>query len=91
MKPFLGRVMRHFPGARFILFGSRARGTASRESDYDVLIVAETFSSVPFYERHVRIAELQREPISIDAICLTPAELKERRGVSHFAKAPRDW
>ena len=34
----LARALRHFPVSRVQLFGSRARGDANRNSDYDLLI-----------------------------------------------------
>jgi len=34
----LARAVRHFPISKVQLFGSRARGNASRNSDYDLLI-----------------------------------------------------
>lgn len=33
------RIRRAFAPAHIVLFGSRARGTASRDSDYDLLVV----------------------------------------------------
>ena len=32
-------VLSYIPGARVLLFGSRARGTSDRHSDYDMLII----------------------------------------------------
>ncbi len=32
-------VQSYLPGARVMLFGSRARGNADRQSDYDLLII----------------------------------------------------
>ncbi len=32
---------------RIVLFGSRSRGTAKPESDYDILIITENFYTVP--------------------------------------------
>jgi predicted nucleotidyltransferase len=36
-----GRVHQRFPGARIWVFGSRARGTASWDSDFDTCIVLD--------------------------------------------------
>lgn len=74
LKPFIKRIQNAFKPVRVILFGSRARGTALETSDYDLLIISPAFRRIPFYERHVRAYHLQREPLSIDLICLTPEE-----------------
>lgn len=38
-----------FTVERMILFGSRAKGTATKDSDYDVLVVMD--SDLPYYAR----------------------------------------
>jgi predicted nucleotidyltransferase len=35
-------VQSHLPGSRVLLFGSRARGSNDRDSDYDLLIITPT-------------------------------------------------
>jgi uncharacterized protein len=42
------------PGSTVILFGSRARGSAAADSDWDVLVLADTVS--PEIEEHVSSA-----------------------------------
>lgn len=44
---------------RIILFGSRARGTAQPDSDYDILVVAET--DLPFEDRGVQARRAVRD------------------------------
>lgn len=78
LKPFLERVRRRLGTVRFILFGSRARGDALKDSDYDLLVVSAAFSGIRFYERHVLLYSLQRERLDIDVICLTPEEFTAR-------------
>lgn len=38
---FSSRIRRHFPSSRIWAFGSRVRGTASWDADFDVFIVLE--------------------------------------------------
>ena len=41
LNQFSARIRRHFPGARIWAFGSRARGVATWESDFDTCIVLD--------------------------------------------------
>ncbi len=62
-----------------ILFGSRAYGTPSDDSDIDLLIIKET--DKPFDERYAEVSGLIREVRrgwSVSTFVLTPAELEQR-------------
>ncbi|HUU00942.1 MAG TPA: nucleotidyltransferase domain-containing protein [Myxococcota bacterium] len=74
------RVLSVFPEAeRIVLFGSRAAGTHTRDSDYDLLIVVET--ALPLVERGAR-ARLALRGIraAFDILVVTPAELRRLAG-----------
>ena len=61
-----------------VQFGSRGRGTATRHSDLDLLIVAETRE--PPLERIGAVLRLLADsPWPVDAIVFTPAELEAKR------------
>ncbi len=61
---------------RVILFGSRARGEASPNSDYDLLVIAE--SDEPRYCRAAPLyAALADVPVEADVLVNTPAEVAE--------------
>lgn len=69
---------------RVLLFGSRARGTASRRSDIDLFVVWDT--PLAPLERIGRIlSELRDAPRPVEAIVYTPRELRER-AQSRFVK-----
>jgi predicted nucleotidyltransferase len=65
---------------KIILFGSRARGEARRDSDYDLLLVEP--STLP---RHKRAARYRRALIGVspakDILVWTPEEIAEWRDV----------
>ncbi|WP_243094729.1 nucleotidyltransferase domain-containing protein [Thermus thalpophilus] len=66
------------PIALALLFGSRARGEALEESDYDLLIVSPAFRGMPYLERLLllhRILPLRH----VDYVALTPEEWALRR------------
>ncbi len=61
-----------------VLFGSRARGTATRRSDLDLLIVWET--QEPHLARIGRVLQLLADsPWPLEVIAYTPRELEARR------------
>lgn len=88
---FLERVVRSLRPERVVLFGSRARGTHRPTSDYDLLIVAERFRSVPWVERaHLAIRRWDL-PVDLEPICLTPEEYRKRsKEVSTVGEAARE-
>jgi predicted nucleotidyltransferase len=74
LKSAISRLVAAFSPERIILFGSRARGDAHEESDYDLLVIAE--SNEPL---HVRMAKAQRAlrglPAAFDVFVCTPEEV----------------
>ncbi len=76
------RVLSVFPEAeRIVLFGSRAAGTHTRDSDYDLLIVVETTLSPVERGTKARLALLGIRA-AFDILVVTPAELKRLAGFS---------
>lgn len=61
---------------RIVLFGSRARGTARADSDYDLLVIKE--SDEPRYKRsaplYTRLADL---PVEVEIVVYTPEEVRD--------------
>ena len=57
-----------------VLFGSVARGLALRESDVDVLVVAEGFRGLPFYEREYIVLRSYTGSLALEPWCYTPEE-----------------
>lgn len=61
---------------RVILFGSRARGESRPDSDFDLLVIAE--SDEPRYRRSAPLyAALAAVPVEADVVVYTPAEVEE--------------
>jgi len=62
-----------------ILFGSMARGTATEDSDIDLLIIKQT--SKPFHKRWAEVCRLVsdlRRDVAFSPFVITPRELKQR-------------
>lgn len=62
-----------------VLFGSRARGDASPESDWDLLVLAEALPEATF-DRHLFVARLlpSKLPARVSAVAKTPREFEAR-------------
>lgn len=84
----VGRIVRLVDPARVVLFGSRGRGEAGRDSDYDLLVVVDELVD----RRATRLAirrVLDDLPIAKDVVVATTDEASGRtsrpRGVLHWA------
>jgi len=77
---FKKAVRSKFSPCRVILFGSRAKKTAKKNSDYDFLLVSPKFKKIEWEERSVKAYRLKRNiPAAMDIICLTPKEFEDRK------------
>lgn len=88
------RLLRERYGARVFLFGSRARGTARPDSDYDLVAVAEAFSQQSVFERALDRRQLWRQAggwgIGLDLHCYTPSEFRRQlKGLGYLGQAKR--
>ncbi len=61
-----------------VLFGSRARGTATRRSDLDLLVVWET-DQPPMDRIGYRLGLLSDSPWPVEVLAYTPSELERVR------------
>lgn len=71
-------MLRERVGARrVLLFGSHARGRASPDSDYDLIVVARDFAGIAPASRAVGLRQFWYQAGGegpLDLICLTPEE-----------------
>lgn len=75
----LEKIKEKYPDAKIILFGSRARGDHLESSDYDLLVLSESFQGVAFRDRLLDIYDIVDRPINVEIICLTHDEFSERK------------
>ena len=67
-----------------VLFGSRARGTARPDSDWDLALIAET--GQPTVE-HATVTELGDLGVEVQAVSISPAVLRSKRNApGHIAR-----
>ena len=88
---FVRRLRRRYHIERLILFGSRARGDALRDSDTDVLIVSPDFRAMDFTARVVVVLDLWKGHTDLEPLCLTPEEFaRKRRAIGIVQEAVRE-
>lgn len=74
----LPRLVEKFRPSRVLVFGSRARGEALKESDLDVLIVADAFRDIRWLERPVRVYQDCDIRYGVELLCYTPEEYERK-------------
>lgn len=72
----VGRIVDTIRPEKVILFGSRARGDADANSDYDLLVIQP--SGEPRYRRSALLYRaLSDIPVEVEVLVYTPAEVEE--------------
>jgi predicted nucleotidyltransferase len=80
LKQMVKRLVDQFDPEQIILFGSHARGTATRDSDIDLLVVLPLTGSKRSKQVEMRVA-LHDFAIAKDIIVATPEEVAARRNI----------
>lgn len=77
------KIIKEFDPEKIILFGSRASGQATDDSDTDLLIIKDTDSSTREIAKQIDGSIFPR-PFPIDLIVYTPKQLKEAQEEGDF-------
>ncbi len=77
LKEFTTEIRKVFTDAKIMLFGSRATGTNHKDSDYDLIIVSEKFSKIPYVDRSYEVWRNTNAIIAADILCYTPSEVNK--------------
>lgn len=76
LKDIVGRIVRTAQPEKVILFGSRARGKARPDSDFDLVVIKE--SDEPRYRRDAALyLALAGLNVPVDVMVYTPQEVRE--------------
>ncbi|MHA2496385.1 MAG: nucleotidyltransferase domain-containing protein [Candidatus Hodarchaeales archaeon] len=62
--------------AAVILFGSRSQDREFKTSDWDILVIADDFSSIRWLDRWMICTPLWETDLPVEVICLTPQEAR---------------
>ena len=76
----LPRLIERYRPAHVILFGSRARGYALKDSDLDVLVVSDAFADVRWLDRMFRVYQDCDIRMGVELLCYTPDEYQRKLG-----------
>jgi predicted nucleotidyltransferase len=91
IQEFVRAVKKHINVELIILFGSRARGEALKDSDFDFVIVSPDFKDIFFTDRLKMLYEFWDHSQALEALCYTPAEFNEKAGqISIVREAVRE-
>lgn len=77
---FVKVVRKNISPCRVILFGSQAKKTARKDSDYDFLLISPKFKKWEWEKRSAEMYRLKRNiPAAMDILCLTPEEFERKQ------------
>jgi uncharacterized protein len=80
LRQMVQRLVQRFDPEQIILFGSRARGQARPNSDYDLLVVMPLAGSKRAQQVAMRVA-LHEFNVPKDLIVVTPEEVARQRNI----------
>ena len=76
---FIEKIKKEFKPNQILLFGSRARGDAWKQSDYDFIIVSDKFKSMPWMKRISKIVQKWDSLVDIDVLPYTLQEFTDKK------------
>lgn len=91
LRNFLENLSKDLKIDKIIFFGSRANGTATTESDIDLIIVSKDFGKLNFIERTAKMYDYWQLDMPVDFLCFTPIEFEKlRKRVSIVSEALKE-
>ncbi len=80
LAPVLSAILKTVPAKKIILFGSRARGEARPESDYDLLVVVPPeYKTMRVWKDLYQAASKVQQGFSLDLLLATEEDLARYR------------
>lgn len=74
VKSFKEQLSKKVPIKKVILFGSRANGKTHRWSDFDIIVVSNSFKGKRSFERGLGFYQYWNQDFPVDFLCYTPEE-----------------
>src|SRR3989304_3257423 len=79
LQSFKKEISKRMPIECMLFFGSRAKGTAKKYSDVDLLIVSKKFQRKKFHRRSVELYDYWKLDYPVDFLCYTPEEFNKKK------------
>ena len=79
VEEFRKRALKRLKSLKVILFGSRASGNFSEDSDFDLIIVSKAFENQNAVKRCALMYEDWDYNFAVDFICYTPEEFNKKK------------
>jgi predicted nucleotidyltransferase len=79
LAPFLARLQSELQPELVLLFGSRARGDSRKYSDYDLIIVSESFQGMRWRDRVSLLIQIWNRNEMVDLVPYTRAEFNDKK------------
>ena len=76
-KEALPILVKEFNPIRVLFFGSRVKGSATKDSDLDVIVVSSVFQNIKFVKRMPLVLKKVRFPKHVDYLCYTKEEYEK--------------
>jgi len=73
-KQALPKLKEEFNPEKIIIFGSRVKGSPTKDSDIDIIVISSRFANISFLKRMPLLLKKVPFPKHIDYICYTPEE-----------------
>ena len=86
-KKFVQKIKKKLKPIHFLLFGSRAKGTAMKYSDYDLILVSKEFQGIKWLKRFSLILEEWDLDVDIHVLPYTPQEFESKKKEGVVVKA----
>ena len=86
LRDFKKKIEMEFPVEKVILFGSRVKGKAKDESDFDLVIISDAFEDMRQLEREQRMHLLWEYAYPLDVVCYTGEEFKRKSALATIAR-----
>jgi len=86
----LPRLVERYRPEHVIVFGSRVRGDALKDSDLDVLVVAEAFRDIRWLDRSPRVYGDCDIRFGVELLCYTPDEYQRKLGELGIVRTATD-
>ena len=79
VEKFKRKLLKRVKNLKIILFGSRATGNFSEDSDFDLIIVSKAFENKNIIKRCALMYEDWDYNFAVDFICYTPDEFNKKK------------